>query len=108
MSAPTPFEQWRDKYRMEYAAYRNTVDNWDGALTALDAAIARFKPTHLVAYVCEDMCSSHCGDSKTLCVGPNNTVPNLEAAFRTKLDMELASTIKWPREWCEVPEELRK
>ena len=64
--------------------------------------VARYHPDYLVAYVVQDMGSSKFGDNKVLAVGPNNTVKTLADAEKTKLDMELCSTIKIPTAYCKV------
>ena len=61
--------------------------------------------THIVRFEVLDMCSSKFGDSKSVIIGPTCTIKTLEEAGEGKLDMELASTIKWPVAYMEVPGE---
>ena len=70
-------------------------------MQSIFACIKKWKATHVVCYECLDMCSSCLGDRKALCIGPNNTVKTLVDAEKTKLDMELCSTIKLPVAYME-------
>lgn len=50
--------------------------------------------THLVIFVCQDMCSSHLGEHKALLIGPDCTYKTVEELEGKSIDNELASTAK--------------
>jgi hypothetical protein len=65
-------------------------------------AILKNQAQWLVEYEVLDMSSSKLGQSKWLCVGPSCTIKTLEDAEKHRVDIELASTTKWPVRYIEV------
>jgi hypothetical protein len=61
--------------------------------------------THIVRFEVLDMCSSRLGECKSVIIGPSCTIKDLDDAMKQKLDMELASTTKFPVAYMEVPSE---
>ena len=62
---------------------------------AVKLAIERFQPTHVVAFVNQDMCSSQLGHTSYLCIGPNNTHKTLTEVEGQRLGA-LPSQFQYP------------
>lgn len=70
------------------------------------AQARRIGGTHIVRFEVLDMCSSRFGESTCVVIGPECTIPDLEQAGKTSLDVDLSSTIKWPVAYIEVNQGL--